>query len=290
MKKLVQTSVLACLSLLLFNCSSDDSTRIDEPDIVKPEVPIIEKTYYLSSIEQNFYDEDTTKNETYLLQVSYKLKYDADFNLTTIEYQDKGYTNGTVVREQALNLFHTLDDKGRLKTFSFKSGDILIEEHNYTYKEDVLRSIHYNLIAQGGAFTAKLHYNDKKQLISNNALEANLLVDYSYNAQNQMNQFKISGQTMKVTYDDKRSPFYNLPFDLTSVLFNLNYVFPYTYKFPNNITSFTLGGEVSDVDFTYNEANLPTKAIYYDGKREDKEIGFDITYTYEVKETEVPRN
>ena len=290
MKKLIKTSVLACLSLLFFNCSSDDSTLPNEPDIIEPERPMIEKTYYLRSIDQNFYDQDETTKETYLLQASYKLNYDADFNLTTINYQDKGYTNGTLVREQAFDLLHTLDEKGRLQKMTFNDGTTLIEEHTYTYKEDLLQSIHFNLLAQGGAFTAKYRYNDKKQLISANALEANLLVDYSYNEQNQMNQFKISGQTLKVTYDDKLSPFYNLPFDLTSALLSFQYVFPYTYKFPNNITSFSMGGEVSDVDFTYNEANLPTKAVYYDGKREDKEIGFEITYTYEIRETEVARN
>jgi len=290
MKKLLKTSLLASLSLLLFNCSSDDSTLPNEPDIIEPERPIIKKTYYLRSIDQNYYDEDTASNETYLLQASYKLNYDADFNLTKITYQDKGYTNGSLVREQAFDIVHTLDEKGRLQNMTFSDGTTLIEEHTYTYNEDLLQSTHYNLLAQGGAFTAKYRYNNKKQLISANALEANLLVDYSYNEQNQMKQFKINGQTLKVTYDDKLSPFYNLPFDLTSALFNFQYVFPYTYKFPNNITSFSIGGEVSDVDFTYNEANLPTKAVYYDGKREDNEIGFDITYTYEIRETEVLRN
>lgn len=290
MEKLLKTSLLASLSLLLFNCSSDDSTLPNEPDIIEPERPIIKKTYYLRSIDQNYYDEDTASNETYLLQASYKLNYDADFNLTKITYQDKGYTNGSLVREQAFDIVHTLDEKGRLQNMTFSDGTTLIEEHTYTYNEDLLQSTHYNLLAQGGAFTAKYRYNNKKQLISANALEANLLVDYSYNEQNQMKQFKINGQTLKVTYDDKLSPFYNLPFDLTSALFNFQYVFPYTYKFPNNITSFSIGGEVSDVDFTYNEANLPTKAVYYDGKREDNEIGFDITYTYEIRETEVLRN
>jgi len=40
------------------------------------------------------------------------------------------------------------------------------------------------------------------------------------------------------------------------------------------------------VEYIYNEANLPTKAIYYDGPKSDNIVAFDITYTYTVREVE----
>lgn len=287
MKKLLKTSFIASLSLFLFNCSSDDSTAIIEGPCPGPEPIETEKTYYLSAIEQNYYDEDEESNEKYLLHVNYKLDYDADFKLNKILYADTGYTNNEIVREQSLEMHHTLDENGKLQSFTLKNGATIIEEYTYTYATNLLQSANYNLVAQGGAFTSKFSYNQKKQMISNTASAANLLIDYSYNTNNQINQFKANGQIIKLTYDDKISPFYNLPFDLTSLIINFNYIFPYTYTFPNNITSFTTGNEVADVDFTYNEVNLPTKAIYYDGKREDNIVAFDVTYTYTVKETAV---
>ncbi|WP_158961742.1 hypothetical protein [Myroides fluvii] len=286
MKKSIKTLFFASFSVFLFNCSSDDSASVKGPG-PGPEPIVTEKTHYLSAIEQNFYDEDEQANENYLLHVNYKLEYDADFKLSKILYTDTGYTNNEVVREQSLEMHHKLDAQGRLETFTLKNGSTIVEEYTYTYANDLLRSTKYDLVAQGGEFTANFHHNENKQMITNNALGANLLVDYTYNEKNQIDRFKVNGQNIKLSYDDKVSPFYNLPYDLTSLLFNFNYVFPYTYKFPNNVTSFTAANEVADVDYTYNEANLPTKAIYYEGKREDNIVAFDITYTYTVKETEV---
>ncbi len=290
MKKLLKASLVASLSLFLFNCSSDDSAipTIEGP-CPGPEPIEMEKTYYLSTIEQNYYNEDEESNKKFLLQVNYKLEYNPDFKLHRILYTDKGTTDNEVIREQFLEMHHTLDTQGRLETFTLKdaSDSAIVEEYTYTYTNDLLQSTKYDLVAQGGTFIANFQYNENKQMMTNNALGANLLVDYSYNQINQIDRFKVNGQGIKLTYDDKVSPFYNLPYDLTSLIINFNYVFPYTYKFPNNITSFAIGSEVADVDFTYNEGNLPTKAIYYDGKREDNIIAFDVTYTYIVKETAI---
>lgn len=275
MKKLVKTILFASLSLFLFSCNSDDSASIK-----------MEKVYQLSSIEQNYYDEDETTEEKHLLHVTYQLKYDADFKLKKILYEDTGYINKKVVREQSFEMQHTLDEKGRLQTFMIKKLPTLVEEYTYTYADDLLQSTTFNFLQQGTAFTATFRHNENKQMVTNNSLGANLLVDYSYNEKNQLNHFKVNGQGVKLTYDDKLSPFYNLPYDLTSVLINFNHTFPYSYKFPNNITSFANGTEVADVEYIYNEANLPTKAIYYDGPKADNIVAFDITYTYTVREVE----
>lgn len=282
MKKLVQLAALASLSLFVASCNSDDNSIVDPP--------IIEKTYHLSKIEQNIYEEDDTTDEEnpeqYVLHVIYKFDYDANYKLNKIFYEDTGYNgNKEVVRKQAFEMLHTLDEQGRLKIFEIKDGANTLNSYAYTYENDLLQATTYNLINQGGAFTSTFTYNEKKQLITNKALSINLLIDYSYNAQNQMNQIKMNGQGMKITYDDKLSPFYNLPYDLTSLLIQFNYVFPYTYKFPNNITSFRAGDEGADIEFTYNEADLPIKAIYYEGKKEEGGIAFEVTYTYEIKET-----
>lgn len=285
MKKLVKTTLFASLGLFLFSCNSDDSTPIK-----------MEKVYQLTSIEQNYYDENETTDEKHLLHVTYQLKYDADFKLKKILYEDTGYINKKVVREQSFEMQHTLDDKGRLQTFMIKKLPTLVEEYTYTYVDDLIQSTTFNFIQQGKAVTATFSHNENKQMVNNDSQEAdspgdNIRIDYTYNEKNQVNQFKVNrkannSQTVQLTYDDKLSPFYNLPYDLTSLLLNFNHTFPYSYKFPNNITSLTEGKKVNEVEFTYNEANLPTKAIYYTGPKADNLVASDITYSYIVREVE----
>lgn len=279
MKNQLKPMILAGLSLFMFSCNSDDNA---------PEAPpVIEKTYHLSKIEQNYYENEENEGtiDNYLLHVIYNFDYDTNFKLNKVLYEDVGYKNDTIIQKQSLELHHTLDNQERLQSFQIKKGTNVVELYEYVYENDLLQSTIYNSITQGGALTMNFSYNKDKQMITSQAVQTNLLIGYSYNKQNQMDQFKINGQEVKLTYDDKLSPFHNLPYDLTSLLTNFKHIFPYTYNFATNITSFSGGGEVADVELTYNEANLPIRAIYYDGKKGASEIAFDITYSYEIKET-----
>ncbi|WHT40544.1 hypothetical protein QNH98_08335 [Myroides sp. mNGS23_01] len=178
MKKLVKTTLFASLGLFLFSCNSDDSASIK-----------MEKVYQLSSIEQNYYDEDETTEEKHLLHVTYQLKYDADFKLKKILYEDTGYINKKVVREQSFEMQHTLDEKGRLQTFMIKKLPILVEEYTYTYADDLLQSTTFNFVQQGKAVTATFSHNENKLMVSNHSQEVdspgdNIHIDYTYNEKN----------------------------------------------------------------------------------------------------------
>ena len=285
MKNTIKPILFASLSLFLFNCSSDDSTTPPPPKYY------IEKTPYISEIKQYFYEEpDTTREgnpQDKAIDIAYNFLYDADFKLQHINYTDMVYKNQVVVQQQNLNLQPTFDQQARLQLWEIKEDGAVVDNYVYHYQNDQLHAITYNLNSRGGSFTSQLSYNDKNQLILNEALEANLLIDYKYNAKNQIDRMKFNGQNIVFTYDDKKSPFYTLPFDLSSILINFNMILPYTYHFENNVTSITLGGETLHVDFTYNTDDLPTKAVYYTLDQEEKIVDFEIYFTYKMKETKI---
>lgn len=287
MKKLAKSAILVSLALLTIGCNSDDST-------VDP--PVIEKTYYLSRITQTFYDdEDVDSNqiqiretpplEKFLFRTIFAFNYDANFEINNIAYSSYSFNDGNITQDQLFDVSHTLDTQGRLEAFEIKEGTTVLEQFLYQYENEVLKTSTYNLPTQGIAVTSSYGYNAKNQMNLQTAPEANLLIDYNYNALGQINYFKINGQGLQATYDDKRTPFYNLPFDLTSLLIEFKNVFPLSYHFPNNITSFQMGDEIGEIEYFYNEANLPTKAIYYETTKEEGEVAFDIQYYYTIKET-----
>ena len=284
MRKITRSLTLFTISLLLLSCSSDDTT-------IAPPTYIIERTPYLSEIQESFYNEPDEQNpespQTKLLDVSFKLEYDADFKLTKYYYEDLFYQNDEGKRTQSLVMHPIFDKSGKLQSLETTADSDVVTAYTYVYDQDLLQSVHHNLIAQGGEFTSKYKYNDKKQLIENNSLSAGLLVDYKYNDENQINRMKLNGQWMDITYDDKKTPFYNLPIDLTTDLISFNYILPYTYKFQNNITSLMIGGDKGAIDYTYNEFDLPIKAVFYEGTKEDNITVCEITYSYIIKETKI---
>ncbi|MGG5577131.1 hypothetical protein ACPDHL_07305 [Myroides sp. C15-4] len=288
MKNTQKSILIASLSVFLFSCSSDDSSTPPPPTYH------IEKTPYISEIQQSFYESpDPTREgnpQDKIIDINYDFTYDADFNLQHITYKDALYKNQVAIPQQDLQLQPTLDPQGRLKLWEIKEKGETVDDYVYQYQDDRLTAITYNLRSKGGSFTSQLSYNDNNQLVLNEALEANLLIDYKYNAKNQIDKMKFNGQNVSFTYDDKKSPFYSLPFDLTSVLINFNFILPYTYHFPNNVTSIVLDGQMVQADYTYNENDLPLKVVYYTMENEEKIIDFEINYSYKIKETKVEQS
>ena len=127
-------------------------------------------------------------------------------------------------------------------------------------------------------------------MISYAAPEPLLFANYTYNNLNQISHFTFYGENFSMTYDNKKNPFYNLPYDLTSIIFGFDLAFPYTYQFPNNITTLVIDEKETTIEYAYNEENLPIRATSYLGQKKDQKIFFEITYTYEIRETEALRN
>ena len=92
MKKIVPYGLLASFSLFFFSCGSDDHSFLSKaPDPIDPD-PIIEKTYYISKIDQRFYsslDTSSLPTEQNILQhITYSFFYDETFTLNHAVFQN----------------------------------------------------------------------------------------------------------------------------------------------------------------------------------------------------------
>ncbi|MGG5507848.1 MULTISPECIES: hypothetical protein [unclassified Myroides] len=273
---------LLCIGLLLASCSSDDN--------VKKVETTVETVYHLSHIEHSKFYEEYSEDENFkpemFFNTSYTFQYDDTFNLQVIDIQQTRYHNTNVIDSTSSQFFYTLDEQGRLETVAFKEGDRLIDQYTYHYEDDLLQTAHYDKLAWDWSFSSTFTYNDKKQCISNKALDySGLTVDMKYNELNQIDHLKYNGVNYRLTYDDKRTPFYNLPFDLLSDLTDAYFAYPYPYKFPNNITEYKTSNYLSTVVYTYNEADLPIRVVYYNNGL----LGREIIYTYEKQEVITPK-
>jgi|GEM_PF-3516745 len=293
MKKIVPYGLLASFSLFLFSCGSDDHSFLSKvPEHVDPD-PIIEKTYYLSKIDQRYYstpDTSSPNTEQNILQhITYSFFYDEIFTLNHAVFHNIISEDGSTPQTFSYKIAHTLNEQKQLQKIAFQEHEIDASSYKYFYNESlVIKCI--SRYAGQGSFSGDYKYNNQKQLISYSAPEPRLFANYSYNNLNQISQFTFYGENFSMTYDNKKNPFYNLPYDLTSIILGFDLAFPYTYQFPNNITSLVIDKKETTIEYAYNEENLPIRATSYLGQKEDQKIIYDITYTYEIKETEVPLN
>lgn len=277
MKKLVPSALIAGIALLFASCSSDDST---------PNPPSTgTSTYSLSKIHQvDFFNPAVTKTEEPLIQIAntFDFNYKEDSSLNFINLTINYYKENEVVASESLKMEHNLNQEGKLIYFAIGNDTGLNTKNTYTYEKDLLTSAHYNLLKQNFSFESKFTYNTKNQLIKNDGQDVTLLVDFKYDSTNRINNIKLNGENIKVTYDNKQNPFGPLPFDLTMDFLKYAYTLPYTYHFANNITN--LGGFT--IEYTYNEGDLPTKAkMYYNPEDGPKYLASEITYSYTIKET-----
>lgn len=276
MKKL-NIYILTGLVLTLLSCSSDDATPAKQP--------VTETIYHLSSINLSRFYEEYSEDVNFVphlfFNAVYTFNYDSAFNLKDIERIETRYFDDGTTETTTSNLSYTLDEQNRLTLFQYREHDSLTDVYHYNYENDLLQTANYDKLKWQWNFISYFTYNDKKQCILNNTSEPfSLLIDMKYNELNQISQIKQNGRHYTFSYDDKRSPFYALPFDLTTDLISYDFAFPYPYKFPNNITTFQGYTFLSTVDFTYNEADLPIKARYYN----DGLFGREIVYTYTKQE------
>lgn len=93
----------------------------------------------------------------------------------------------------------------------------------------------------------------------------------------------------QIEYDSKNNPFKDLPFDLTSIVFEgVNFI-PLTYTFPNNIKEYkTPYLDTYQLEYKYDENNNPIKAsVYYLNDSNPKELDYEIEYSYITKKVEI---
>ncbi len=276
MKQILKSLTLVSALFLFVSCSSDDSSnsRPDNPDNT-------ENQYLINTIERKTYREQSS---SLLVVNTLEMVYDEENKLKHILYKEDHYKNDEIAVTYNFLMEYVLNKEDKLQFFGIKINNEYSHKYNYSYIDNLLSNANYQLVSQRATFNSTFTHNGKGQMTKNDTSEANLLVDYSYNSKNQINAIKLNGQNNKITYDNQTTPFTNLPLDLTSFLVGYDYAFPYSYTFPNNITSIESNTDLTTIEYTYNDAKLPVLAKrYYKNDKIPKFLVSEMKYSYQQK-------
>ncbi|MBR9758333.1 MAG: hypothetical protein GYB39_09620 [Algicola sp.] len=226
MRKLVFT-LFAVLLITLSSCSSDDSPESSNPPVSSADV-------LLTKITET-YDDGTSASINFSYEgnkiiSAFSEGYEETYTYTgDLLTQINEYEEGALISQTVLEY----DSQDRLRTEVYTSGNIN-QTNEYTYNED-------------GTIT--MNENDVNTYI------------LTFNNGNLMSEDHVDGnQDYTFTYDDKKSPFYNI---FQRSVFSLVGSFE-AYK--NNVLSYvnTGGATLSDGftnTFTYNANGFPETGV-----------------------------
>lgn len=292
MNKVIQTIALASFFLTLVGCSSDDTSKDPEgPTFVNKQlISHVKSTYYWYDEEYN--EDGTTQHISGLdYVIDFDFSYDDHLDLSALTYKVTYYQDNEI-RKVTDGVFNfKLNQARQLETLDI-TGDIMFRNtYTYTYADGLVSKVESNDGNQKSEQT--FTYNATKQMIQSEIPSIPWTFNYTYNTQNQLIKIQNNRTELpeQIEYDTKNNPFKDLPFDLTSVLFEgVNYI-PLTYTFPNNIKGYkTPYLDTYQLEYKYDENNNPIKAsIYYQSDNLPKELDYEIDYSYITKKVEVTK-
>ncbi|MGG5578066.1 hypothetical protein ACPDHL_12095 [Myroides sp. C15-4] len=292
MNKVIKTIALASFFLTIVGCSSDDTSKT-------PEGPTFENKQLISHVKSTYYWNDEEYKEDGTTQhisgtdyvIDFNFSYDDHLALSALTYKVIYYQDNEI-RKVTDGVFNfKLNQAGQLETLDI-TGDIMFRNtYTYTYTDGLVSKIESNDGSQKSEQT--FTYNAAKQMIQSEIPSIPWTFNYTYNNQNQLIKIQNNRTELpeQIEYDAKSNPFKDLPFDLTSVLFEgVNYI-PLTYMFPNNIQGYkTPYLDTYQLEYKYDENNNPIKAsIYYQSDNQPKELDYEIDYSYITKKVEVTK-
>lgn len=278
---------LASLFLFLGSCSSDDSTA------PKPDHPDGLDQYLLTSLDYTFYnvESDASGNHTSQTprsQVHYTFNYKDFHRLDSITRDTHTFDNqGAVTTAVQHALAFELNEKFKLTTLNILLHGNVQQSYRFSYDKDLLQ--HFQIVNQGKPWLRHdLIYNTNKLFTQASVSileqeERKLDVQYNYNQNNELLQVSTENYAATFTYGTGKNPFYFLPFDLTTLLFeDLLYV-PITYQFPHPLASYKVSDDTTlTFEYSYNKGNYPEKATVYKGAKTKANRYMVIEYNYHI--------
>ncbi|KZE83579.1 hypothetical protein AV926_04680 [Myroides marinus] len=256
--------------------------------------------------------EDSIEYRTYLLanpndsilltntkDISYK--YNDYGNLTSIHTVSTKLSYDTEIKQGYQKLIETikLNDQQLIE-------DIKIEEHSdikttkqLSYKNNLLKQVKTteSSVLRPEYFILNYEYNNK-QLVGTISVEHSkhnqppyfFKIACNYNANGALKSFTSKDTTLEFSYDKAKNPFAHLKTFYTDIL-NQELLFPLlhtNYKQQNNITQITNGDKLIIYKYTYNNDNLPIKAIVKDYYTPNMSEPYSfIQYEYFYKDLEI---
>ncbi|MDM1408469.1 hypothetical protein [Myroides sp. DF42-4-2] len=290
MNKAVKTIAVASFFFAFVGCSSDDNSKTPEGPSFEDKQLIshVKSTYYWT--DEEYYEDGTTQvisGKDY--QIDFNFSYDDHLALSALTYKVTYYKDDEILKVTDGEFSFKLNAENQLQTLEITGDPMYAGTYLFTYANDILTKLEFKDNDQN--FTQNFTYNAENQFIKSDIQAFNLNLDYTYNAQKQISKIQSNRNELpeQIEYDTQNNPFKDLPFDLTSVLFEgINYI-PLTYTFPNNIKGFkTPYFDTYQLEYKYDENNNPLKAtVYYISDNQPKELDYEIDYSYITKKVEI---
>lgn len=287
MNKIVKSTLFASFLLTMIGCSSDDSNT-PQPD--HPDGP---DQYLLTSLDYTFYnvESDASGNHTSQSpgsQVHYTFSYKDSHQLDSITRDTYTFDDhGAIITAVQHALAFDLTEKYRLNTLNILLHGNVQQSYHFSYDQDLVQ--HFQIVDLGKPWLQHdLIYNTSKLFTQGSVSileqeERKLDVQYNYNQNNELIQVSTENYAATFTYGTGKNPFYFLPFDLTTLIFeNLSYI-PITYQFPHPLASYKVSDDTTfTFEYSYNKGNYPEKATVYKGSKTKANRYMVIEYNYHI--------
>ncbi|MGG5506786.1 MULTISPECIES: hypothetical protein [unclassified Myroides] len=282
MFKTLQLVGLASL-LLLGSCSSDDtqstSTTTSKHYLLKQ----VNSIYY--NVESDATGNHTSSKET--KQVSYNFYYKNATQLDSIRRDTHVLQTGVPTIAIPHPITYKCNENNDLTSYEVQHRGAAITNHTFTYDNRLVQNYTISDIDLG-FYEHQLKYNSNQQFVKSHSTNTTngveFEVNYSYNAKGELIKLTDTyNYTVNFTYDRGKNPFYSLPFDLTTLIFNDLYFIPITYAFPHTIKSYKIGSEPTfTFEYTYNEDHFPITTTIYKGAKTKRNLHMRLYYDYHI--------
>ncbi|WP_410881371.1 hypothetical protein [Myroides sp. DW712] len=288
MNKAIKTIVLASFFLTLVGCSSDDTSK-------EPEGPAFVNKQLISHVKSTYYWYDEDGNTQHMsgkdYEIDFNFSYDDHLALSALTYKVTHYKEDEVLEVTDGVFNFKLNQARQLETLDI-TGDIMFRNtYTYIYTDGLVRKVESTDGSQKSEQT--FTYNTAKQMIKSEIPSIPWTFNYTYNNKNQIIKVQSNRAELpeQIEYDTKNNPFKDLPFDMTTILFEGMDYMPLTYTFPNNIKEYkTPYLDTYLLEYKYDENNNPIKtSIYYQSDNQPKELDYEIDYSYITKKIEVTK-
>ncbi|WP_143061398.1 hypothetical protein [Myroides marinus] len=218
------------------------------------------------------------------------------YNLTFL-YNEFGdlYRVNTTSLAPPIYIELTLNQQRRVEKVKSVEGADTRVETAMIYNNGFLQQVQSEEISSATDLTLQYEYN-KKQLPSiikgekkSKEYANRLKVLFEYNTTGELTSIESKDRKFNLSYDKAHNPYASLPYFYTHELHPILGILHYTnYIQKHNITRIENSDEITTLTYTYNQDNLPTKALVRNKlKRYNSNSDSFLQYEYFYKEIEI---
>lgn len=290
-----KTFFFTILTFLLFTCSN---VVIASDLQVKKKKTVLNKLVISDYMYKNDEFEDDEEYQALLLtNPNDSVVLIATYNLSFLynEYGDL-YRINTTSTDSPIYTELTLDQQRRIEKVKAVEGTDTKVETVMTYTNNFLQQVNSREIDSATELILHYEYNNKQlpSIIKGEEKKDNEYVNrlevlLEYNTTDELTSIKSKGHKFNLSYDKAHNPHAGLSYFYTHEIQPILGILHYTkYIQKHNITRIEDSDELTTITYTYNQDNLPTKALVKTKlKRYDTYSDSFLQYEYFYKEIEI---